>query len=237
MEHDLDTHGFGILLEDAHWLIVNKPHCVLTQAPPGIDSLEWRIKLYLQQQANSVKEPYLGVPHRLDRPVSGTMVFGKTKQAARALAEEFQNKRATKRYWTLVTGQVTEAKGTWHNWMRKVDGESRSELVHQERPEAKEAVLHYRVMGRTDTLTWLEIELVTGRSHQIRLQAGTRGHPVVGDFQYGSTHPFGDPVTDPRLQPIALHSRFLQLRHPSSGEMVAVEAPLPGMWEGIFNFL
>lgn len=230
MDNDEANHGFGILYEDASMLVVNKPNCVLTQAPPGIDSLEWRIKLYLQGQSKSVVEPYLGVPHRLDRPVSGTMVFGKTKQAARGLAEVFQKKQVTKRYWALVAGAVLEPSGTWDDWMRKVDGESRSELVAADHPEAKDARLLFKRLGQNEAVTWLEIELLTGRSHQIRLQAGTRGHPIVGDFQYGSQLAYGKAVDDPRLQPIALHSRYLQLTHPVTRQQLTIEARPPTLW-------
>ncbi len=223
-------HGFTILHEDAACIVISKPSGVLTQAPPGIDSLEWRIKLYLQAQANSVKEPYLGVPHRLDRPVSGAMVFAKTKAAARHLHEQFQQKKVSKRYWTLVSKPIEAESGTWTNWMRKIDGESRSELVPEEHPEAKHAALNFRRLASNSEMSWLEIELLTGRSHQIRLQSSSRGHPVLGDFQYGSTSAFGPAVADPREQPLALHSRSLQFIHPDSRKPITLEAPLPELW-------
>jgi 23S rRNA pseudouridine1911/1915/1917 synthase len=225
-----NLHGFDVLWEDAHAIVVNKPSGVLTQAPPGIDCLEWRIRRYLQFSTSNVKEPYLGVPHRLDRPVSGAMVFAKTKAAARKLHEQFQQKLVTKRYWALLEGSVVEDHATWHNWMRKIDGESRSELVKADHTEAKEAILHLVVKSRAASFTWVEIELVTGRSHQIRLQSGSRGHAVLGDVQYGSTTMFGDPVDDPRFAPLALHARHLAIHHPIDGQRLIFEAELPKTW-------
>lgn len=224
-------HGFDVLWEDDRCIVVNKPNGVLTQAPPGIDCLEWRIRRYLQYSTSSVKHPYLGVPHRLDRPVSGVMVFAKTKPAARALHEQFQNKTVSKRYWALLHGTIVKSPVSWHNWMRKIDGESRSELVSADHPEAKEAILHLAVKGTSENYTWVEIELVTGRSHQIRLQSSSRGHPVLGDVQYGSSELFGEKVSDPRFQPMALHARLLQFQHPISKQPMLIEAPLPALWD------
>jgi 23S rRNA pseudouridine1911/1915/1917 synthase len=224
-------HGFEILHEDTSCLVINKPTGVLTQAPPGIDCVEWRIKRYLQFSTNSVKEPYLGVPHRLDRPVSGAMVFAKTKPAARHLHEQFQQKKVGKRYWALLAGSVSPASGEWIDWMRKIDGESRSELVAEDHPEAKQAILRYQMMSCSEQWSWVEIELLTGRSHQIRLQSSSRGHSVLGDFQYGSVLPFGPAVEDSREQPLALHSRSLGFHHPESGKAMLFEAPLPVLWD------
>lgn len=224
-------HGFEVLHETAETLVVSKPSGVLTQAPPGIDCLEWRIKRYLQVKESTVKEPYLGVPHRLDRLVSGVMVFGKTKRAARWYAEQFQQHRATKRYWALVSGMIEHSAGVWTDWMRKVDGESRSELVAQDHPQAKHAELHYVVRGRMQNVIWLEITLMTGRSHQIRLQASARGHPVLGDEQYGSQVTFGEQFDDPRLRAIALHARYLAVAMPGMDATTAFEAALPEYWD------
>ena len=233
----LTLHGFDVLWDDAHAIVVNKPNGVLTQAPPGIDCLEWRLRRYLQFTTGSVKHPYLGVPHRLDRPVSGAMVFAKNKAAARTLHEQFQQKTVTKRYWALLEGTLPEETATWNNWMRKIDGESRSELVEPDHPEAKEAILHLKVKGRLPSLTWVEIELVTGRSHQIRLQSGSRGHPVLGDIQYGSSSSFGKAVDDPRFAPLALHARRLAFDHPLETSRLVFDAPLPPAWDELLATL
>ncbi|HMP17631.1 MAG TPA: RluA family pseudouridine synthase, partial [Gemmatales bacterium] len=174
---------------------------------------------------------YLGVPHRLDRPVSGAMVFAKTKAAARFLHEQFQKKLVRKRYWALLAGMVEPAGGEWCDWMRKIDGESRSELVPQDHTDAKHAALRYRRLAYCSAYSWLEIELLTGRSHQIRLQSSSRGHPVLGDAAYGSAEAFGPKPADPREQPLALHSRSLAFLHPVTRQEVFVEAPVPPLWK------
>lgn len=230
-----EVHGFDVLYEDDQTLVVSKPSGVLTQAPPGIDCLEWRIKRYLQLSSMSVKEPYLGVPHRLDRLVSGAMVFAKTKSAARWYAEQFQQHRTTKKYWALVEGIIEHDHGVWTDTMRKIDGESRSELVAHDHVQAKHAELQYVVRQRMPGMTWLEITLLTGRSHQIRLQASSRGHPVLGDEQYGAKMVFGEQLEDPRLRAIALHARFLAFALPGQASLCEHLAPLPEAWKPYLN--
>jgi 23S rRNA pseudouridine1911/1915/1917 synthase len=117
--------------------------------------------------------------------------------------------------------------------VRKVPDEPRAELVPPEHPEAREAVLHYRTLAADAAGTLLEIDLETGRMHQIRVQAAGRGHPLWGDALYGSTVPFGEPAEDARLRAIALHARRLEFRHPMTHEPVVVEAPPPAYWPAI----
>lgn len=226
MSSDSKSLGFTVLFEDDQCLFVNKPSGVLTQAPPGIDSIERRIKIYFQSN-----DPYLGVPHRLDRAASGVMVFAKTPKAARRLAEQFQTKTVEKIYWALVNGNITEPQGTWVDSMRKVENEPRAELVPADHPEAKQAVLHFIHRGQTEAITWLEIRLETGRTHQIRLQAGGRGHPILGDQLYGSKSIFGETHSDERLRAIALHARQLTLIHPTNRQLMTIEAPPPEPWQ------
>ena len=232
---DQKPDNFLVLFEDEHCLFISKPSGVLTQAPPGIDSVESRIKQYLPLRDPSYTAPYLGVPHRLDRAASGVMVFAKTRSAARTLAEQFQSKTVVKTYWALVEGSVNDERGTWIDWMRKIEGEPRSELVSQDHPEAKQAILHFVNRGYSEGITWLEIQLETGRNHQIRLQAGTRGHPILGDQLYGSTHSFGESFPDERLRAIALHARRLTLMHPASRKSMTVEALPPQSWQTYFS--
>jgi 23S rRNA pseudouridine1911/1915/1917 synthase len=147
----LSPPTFNILHEDPHCLVVVKPSGLLTQAPPGIDSLEIRIKRYLRQTAEAGKEPYLGVPHRLDRPASGVMVFAKTRTAAQRISEQFQDQRVKKTYWAVLEGAVAEESGTWIDSMRKVEGEARSEIAEEHASGAQRAVLHFKRLGQT---TW-----------------------------------------------------------------------------------
>jgi len=222
-----------ILLEKGPCLVVNKPAGLLTQAPPGIDSLERRVKEFLKQRDHKPGNVYLGVPHRLDRPASGAIVLARHVRAARRLAEQFEARTVRKVYWACVEGHLAPAMGTWIDWMRKIPDQPRAELVPPEHPEARQAILHYRTLGVFDWGTWVEIELETGRMHQVRIQAAARGHPVLGDTTYGSKTPFGPPCEDWRLRPIALHARELHFRHPMTYEPLAVVAPPPPQWQAL----
>jgi 23S rRNA pseudouridine1911/1915/1917 synthase len=135
-----------------------------------------------------------------------------------------------KLYWALVEGRVPEEQGTWRDFLRKVPDEPRAELVERSHPEARLATLHFRVLRQLDRLTWLEIELETGRMHQIRLQGASRGFPVAGDSQYGAQLPFGPQLDDWRARSIALHARQLRFRHPMTRASVDITAALPDCW-------
>jgi 23S rRNA pseudouridine1911/1915/1917 synthase len=227
--------ALDILYDEGPILVINKPAGVLTQAPAGIDSLEVRVKEFYRQR--EAKPPdaniYLGLPHRLDRPVSGAIVFARHVRAAQRLSTQFENRTVTKSYWAFVEGAVSPDEGTWTDYLHKRHGMAQAEVVDASHPAAKHAVLHYRVLWRGLRGTWLEIELETGRTHQIRVQAASRGHAVVGDSQYGSTTDFGDPSLELRDRPIALHARHLGFRHPMTNQSVQVVAPLPGAWEAL----
>jgi 23S rRNA pseudouridine1911/1915/1917 synthase len=222
--------GFAFLYENGPCLVVAKPGGLLTQAPPGIDSLEARVKRFLKERESKPGNVYLGVPHRLDRPVSGAVVLARHARAARRLAEQFQGRMVRKTYWAVVEGDVVHEAGTWRDTIRKVPGEARAELVEPSAEGAQTAVLHFRVLARLEIGTWLEITLETGRMHQVRLQCSSRGFPVVGDAQYGAHGSLGETLDDPRGASIALHGRHLAFRHPMTWEPVAVEAPLPKSW-------
>ena len=225
--------GFAILYESETCLAVSKPPGLLTQAPPGIDSLEVRIKAYLAAGKGEPGAVYLGVPHRLDRPASGAMVLGKTRRATRQLAQQFERRMVTKVYWACVAGEVAPSAGAWRDFVRKVPDEARAEVVGPGHPQAQVAVLHYRTLATRPWGSWLEIELETGRTHQIRLQAASRGHPVLGDLQYGSTVPFGPQYEDERSRAIALHARSLRFLPPKTREEVSVTAPVSADWSAL----
>ncbi len=222
--------GYLTLYENGPLLVVLKPPGLLTQAPPGIDSLELRIKEALRRQSGGEAKVYLGVPHRLDRPASGVMVFARSRRATRRLAEQFEARTVEKRYWAIVAGTVEPPQGTWEDHVRKVPGEPRGQVVAADQPEGRPAVLHYRTVARGPWGTWLAIELETGRTHQVRIQAASRGHPLLGDSQYGSRQPFGPQFDDPRLRAIALHARRLTIDDPKTREPVAITAPPPQPW-------
>jgi len=222
-----------ILLHDGPCIVAYKPAGLLTQAPPGIDSMEARIKDWLREQEGKSGNVYLGVPHRLDRPVSGAIVFARHVRAARKLSTQFERRTVRKVYWACVSGSVEPVEGQWNDSLLKIVGQPRAMVVTPETPQAREAVLRYRRLGAFDWGSWLEIELLTGRNHQIRVQASSRNHPVLGDTLYDSPTPFGPPADDLREQTICLHGRVLEFTHPMTGAPVSVIAPVPESWRAL----
>lgn len=222
-----------ILYEDAICLALLKPAGLATQAPRGIDSLELRIRAFLAERAAALRqsvELYLGLPHRLDRAVSGVLLVAKTRRAARTLSRQFERRQVRKIYWACCDGIVEPTQATWTNFMRKVPDEPRSEIVSPDQPGAQRGVLHYRRLEATSKSSWLEIELETGRMHQIRLQAAARGHPILGDATYGSAVAFGPPVAGDRDRQIALHGREISFIQPDTRERITIVAPPPPTW-------
>jgi RluA family pseudouridine synthase len=230
MEQQLD-----VLYDNGPVLVVNKPAGVLTQAPAGIDSLEVWVKAFYREREAKEGNIYLGLPHRLDRPVTGAIVFARHVRAAQRLSTQFESRTVTKVYWAFVEGSVhgdVEAdEGTWTDHLHKRHGMAQTIVVPADDPRGKLAIMHWRVLARTAAGTWLEVQLETGRTHQIRVQAASRGHPVVGDTQYGATQPFGEQFADERSRAIALHARQLGFSHPMTREPVDVIAPPPPAWD------
>ncbi len=216
--------------------MVNKPAGVLTQAPPGIDSMERRVKQYLRQRENKEGKIYLGVPHRLDRPVGGVMVFARHIRATQRICAQFERREVTKKYWAIVSGVVSPEHGTWIDWMRKLPDRAQSEIADSSTERAQQAILNYRVRHTTNDRSWLEIELETGRTHQIRLQCSHHGHPILGDELYRSDVPFGPESVDIRKRWIALISRQLKFYHPTEDKTVDVIAPVPSCWQDLQGF-
>jgi len=240
-----------VLYDNGPVLVVNKPAGVLTQAPAGIDSLEVRVKAFYREREGKEGNIYLGLPHRLDRPVSGAIVFARHVRAAERISTQFENRTVTKVYWAFVEGQVEADEGTWTDHLHKRHGMAQSIVVPPDDPRGKLAIMHWRVLAQIKSQikrgrssfsekelrplfgTWLEVQLETGRTHQIRIQAASRGHAIVGDTQYGATQPFGEQFEDERLRAIALHARQLGFNHPMTPERVEVIAPLPTAWRSI----
>jgi 23S rRNA pseudouridine1911/1915/1917 synthase len=224
------SEALHVLYEDNHCLAVAKPAPILTQAPPGVPSLEALARAYLRERYHKAGNIYLGVPHRLDRPVSGVMLFAKSSKAAHRIAEQFEQRTVVKSYWAAAEGTVQPAEGTWEDWLRKIEGEARVARVEPADAGARRAVLRYRCLRPCAGGTLLELEPQTGRMHQLRVQAAQRGWPVRGDWLYGATLPFGPPAELPRDRVIALHARALTFLHPIRYEPITVEAPLPEAW-------
>lgn len=220
-----------ILFEDHHLLVVNKPAPLLTQAPPGVPSLEAMAKAYVKEKYAKPAGVYLGIPHRLDRPVSGVVVFARNTKAAQRIHAQFAGHHVRKVYWAAVEGDVSPDAGVWDDWVRKIAEEARVVRAAEGEPGAKLAMLEYRVLDRFAGGTRVELAPLTGRMHQLRVQAAWRGHPVFGDTAYGSTRLFGPAAEQPRDQVIALHARRLTLTHPFTKQELTFEAPLPSYWE------
>jgi 23S rRNA pseudouridine1911/1915/1917 synthase len=222
--------GFEILYEEGPCLAISKPGGLLTQAPPHIDSLEQRLRAYLQWRDAKPGRIYLGLPHRLDRPVSGVLLFARHVRAARRLSTQFERRMVTKHYVALLEGALDE-QGEWVDHVRKIPDVARGEITDAAHPDARVARLRYRVLYRMTGYTCVDIELDTGRYHQIRVQAGARQHAVVGDVLYGARRAFGPVVSDERERCIALHARSLRFYHPMTHETRTVLAPWPAYWQ------
>ncbi len=227
--------SLDVLYDDGPCLVVNKRAGLLTQAPEGIDSLELEVKAWYREREDKPNDAnlYLGIIHRLDRPVTGAIMFARHQRAAQRLAKQFEQRTVNKIYWALVEGQIEGDEGTWRDHLHKRHGMAQAIVVADDDPRGKHAVLHYRVLARYESSTFLEIELETGRTHQIRVQASSRGHAVLGDSQYGSTTAFGPSVECERDAAIALHARTIGFRHPMRDELVTIEAPLPEYWPDV----
>ncbi len=219
-----------ILFEDPHLIAVDKPAPLLTQAPEGIPNLESLVKAFIKAKYAKPAGVYLGVPHRLDRPVSGVVVFARNTKAAQRIHAQFEARTPRKIYWACVAGGVTPDSGTWDDWIRKVPDEARVERSEDKEPDAKSATLDYRILKAVDGGTMLELSPKTGRMHQLRVQCAWRSHPIWGDHLYGSSVEFGPATKDPRERRIALHARQLTILHPFTKEPLTFTAPMPADW-------
>jgi 23S rRNA pseudouridine1911/1915/1917 synthase len=225
--------GLDVLLDDDCLLAFNKASGLATQAPPQYDSMHRRVRKWRDQMDGPGS--YLGFPHRLDRPASGVLLVAKTPRAARLISRQFERRQVQKTYWACVSGHVEPAEGTWTDYVRKLPNVPKVEIVTADAAGALEAVLHYRVIGRSPSGSLLEIRLETGRTHQIRVQAATRGHPILGDQLYDSTVSFGPETSNDRERAIALHARSLTFRHPTTREHHTVVAPARQTWNEIIG--
>lgn len=230
MKESASKPEFEILYEKGPCICVQKKAGLLTQAPPGIDNLEDQLREFCKRREGKTGNIYLAIIHRLDRPVSGAIVFCRNVRAAQRLAAQFRERTVQKKYWAIVEGGPGEDHGEWNDFVRKIPDVAQGEVVDSSAEGAKHAELAYQVLARSDHHCLLEIELLTGRYHQIRLQCAVRGYPVVGDQLYGASELFGPEVEDPRHHHIALHARQLSFRHPMVDEMVDITAPLSDAW-------
>ena len=221
-----------VVYEDNHIIVVNKTASEIVQADKTGDTpLSETVKQYLKEKYQKPGNVFLGVTHRLDRPVSGLVIFAKTSKALTRLNEMFRAGEVKKTYWAVVKNAPKESEGELVHVLVRNEKQNKSYAYDKEVPNSKKAVLDYRLIGRSENYYLLEVDLKTGRHHQIRCQLAKMGCPIKGDLKYGS----------PRSNPdgsICLHARRVRFVHPVSKELIELKAPLPegNLWKGFELF-
>lgn len=218
-----------VLYEDNHIIIVNKTCSEIVQGDKtGDKPLSEIVKEYLKEKYNKPGNVFCGVTHRLDRPVSGIVVFAKTSKALSRLNEMFKRKEIKKTYWAIVKNTPKASEGTLTYYLVKNEKQNKSYAYDTEKPNSKLAILHYKLIARSEKYNLLEIDLETGRHHQIRCELAKIGCPIKGDLKYGfeRSNPDGG---------ISLHARHICFVHPVSKELIEVSAPLPDdrLWKAL----
>ena len=217
-----------VVYEDNHIIVVNKTSSEIVQGDKTGDTpLSEMVKQYLKEKYNKPGNVFIGVTHRLDRPVSGLVVFAKTSKALPRLNEMFRNGEVKKTYWAIVKECPKETEGELVHYLVRNEKQNKSYAYDKEVKNSKKAVLHYKLIGHSQNDDLLEVDLKTGRHHQIRCQLAKMGCPIKGDLKYGF----------PRSNPdgsICLHARTVQFVHPVSKEMIQLTAPVPegNLWNG-----
>jgi 23S rRNA pseudouridine1911/1915/1917 synthase len=218
-----------VVYEDNHIIIVSKASGEIVQGDKTGDvPLSDTVKAYLKEKYQKPGNVFLGVAHRLDRPVWGLVVFAKTSKALSRLNDMFRDGNVHKTYWAITKKRDIATQGTLEHWLVRNEKQNKSYAYDHEVPRSKKATLRYRRLAQSDNYMLLEVELLTGRHHQIRCQLAAMGCPIKGDLKYGA----------PRSNPdgsIALLSHKVEFIHPVSKENIAVEAPLPDdrLWHDI----
>ena len=217
-----------VLVEDPWFLVVNKPIDLLTQAVAGVPSLQSQL---IEQLRVSETTPFIGIPHRLDRMTSGTLVVARNQRALRRLSEQFAARSVRKEYLAWVFGDV-EDRGNYSDWIRKIPDIARAEVVPSNMEGARVAELEFQTVDRRRLLSEQPVSLVrvalkTGRMHQIRIQFASRGHPILGDAAYGGEIDFCRQDRETREPMLALHACRLEFSHPKNGERISTLAAPP----------
>ncbi len=216
-----------VLYEDNHIIIVNKTVSEIVQGDKtGDKPLSEIVKEWIKEKYNKPGNVFCGVTHRLDRPVSGIVIFAKTSKALPRLNKMFQDKEIKKTYWAIVKNAPKDSEGTLTNFLVRNEKQNKSYAYDTEKPDSKKAILHYKLIGQSDKYNLLEIDLETGRHHQIRCQLAKMGCIIKGDLKYGAdrSNPDGG---------ISLHARKISFIHPVSKELIEVTAPVPddNLWK------
>lgn len=218
-----------VVYEDNHIIVVYKESGEIVQGDKTGDTpLSDIVKDYIKEKYQKPGNVFLGVVHRLDRPVSGLVVFARTSKALSRLNEMFRTGDVHKTYWAITKEQPAELDGRLEHWLVRNEKQNKSYAYTREKPGAKKAILEYKVVGRTDNYNLLEVRLLTGRHHQIRCQLAAMGCPIKGDLKYGArrSNPDGS---------ISLLSRRVQFVHPVSKQLIDIVSPVPddNLWQDI----
>lgn len=218
-----------VLYEDNHIIIVNKaPGEIVQGDKTGDTPLSDIVKAYLKEKYHKPGNVFCGVTHRLDRPTSGVVVFAKTSKALSRLNEMFRNGEVDKTYWAIVKKRPQKEEDTLTHYLIKNEKTNKSTAYDTEKPKTKKAVLHYKLIASSDNYYLLEVDLETGRHHQIRSQLAKIGSPIKGDLKYGAerSNPDGS---------ISLHARSISFIHPVSKEKIEVVAEVPedNLWQAL----
>lgn len=227
-----DIHDRDILFEDNHLIAVNKRAGDIVQVDDtGDEPLDEKVKRYIAQKYNKPNGAFLGVVHRLDRPVSGVILFAKTSKALDRINKMFKSRDMHKTYWAVVRNRPVQDQGTLIHWLVKNPQKNVTKAYDKEVQGSLRAELHYKLIGELGDYYLIEVDPITGRPHQIRVQLASMNCPIVGDNKYG--YPRGS-----LKKSICLHARRLQFIHPVKQEPVNIFAPLPkdGFWERFENF-
>ncbi len=216
-----NKNNLQVLYEDNHIIIVNKRPCDIVQGDKTGDTpLSEIVKEYIAEKYNKPGAVYLGVVHRLDRPTSGIVVFARTSKALPRLNKLFADKEAKKTYWAVVKNQPPKKEDTLTHWLKRNPKQNKSYAHTNEIPDSKKAILDYKVIKKLDHYALLEIDLHTGRHHQIRSQLSSIGSVIKGDLKYGANRSNKDGS-------IHLHARKLSFVHPVKKEPLTIIAPPP----------
>lgn len=218
-----------VIYEDNHLIAVNKTCREIVQGDKTGDTpLSEILKAWLKEKYAKPGNVFVGVAHRLDRPVSGLVLFAKTSKALARLNEMFRTGDIKKTYWAIVKNSPPTEEGTLEHWLVRNEKQNKSYAYTEEKPNSKKAILHYKLLARSDNYYLLEVDLKTGRHHQIRCQLAKIGCPIKGDLKYGSERSNKDGG-------ISLHARKAQFIHPVSKEPVEIVASVPddSLWKGI----
>lgn len=228
-----DQYGFSVIYEDNHLLIVNKVNGVLVQGDEtGDKPLVELCKEYIKEKYQKPGAVFLGVVHRLDRPVSGVVVFARTSKSLERMNALFREKETKKTYWAIVKNKPPKEQDTLVHWLLKDEKKNKTTFFTKETSGALRSELSYRVIGTAQGHWLLQVNPITGRSHQIRVQLASMGCPIRGDVKYG----YAEIINNGRS--INLHAKALEFVHPVKKELIRVEAPLPddSFWRYFSNF-